>query len=371
MNTPRPLKNTGELAAEINSAGLSNHSWGTHTKRVLKAVESFLDEYRGSIQGRNIVVGCSGGGDSLALCYALSIIGVAYTPVCVDHQLQEVSSDVADRLCDLLEKTAGCSPIKLTVTCDNHSENAARMARYSAIANHFDSPEGIIMLTGHTKTDQAEGVLIGLSRGSGTTSIAGMRSWSDNYWETDSGSPGISSLARPLLSVSREDTYGMCEEIGVEPWEDPTNGDGSNLRSRIRGELIPLLEEFLGSGIADRLSRTAEIAREDADELDRAAERRIKEFCGGNEPLSLLISGEGIPCDIISRDDKALGPRVIRMMLNGVAGQLSFSDYRNVADLFEGNNNRQLTLPKAPEKKGDGKRMILKKKKNRINLIYT
>ncbi|WP_281274925.1 ATP-binding protein, partial [Cellulomonas biazotea] len=141
-------------------------------------------------------------------------------------------------------------------------EAAARTARYAALAHAADTVGAAAVLLGHTLDDQAETVLLGLARGSGARSLAGMPA-----------SRGL--LRRPLLGLRRADTLGACAAEGLDPWHDPTNvgahDDAAPLRSRVRDRVLPVLERELGPGVAPALARTADQLREDADALDTLA----------------------------------------------------------------------------------------------------
>jgi tRNA(Ile)-lysidine synthase len=115
------------------------------------------------------------------------------------------------------------------------------------------------ILLGHTLDDQAEQVLLGLARGSGTRSLAGMR-------------PVRGRLLRPFLGLRRADTEEICAVEELQPWHDPTNSDPAFARSRTRVEVLPHLEEKLGPGVAESLARTAAILQLDADYLEDVAE---------------------------------------------------------------------------------------------------
>ena len=115
------------------------------------------------------------------------------------------------------------------------------------------------MLLAHTLDDQAETVLLGLGRGSGARSIAGMRPY-DPPW------------CRPLLGVRREVTHAACVELGLNVWHDPHNSDRRFTRSRLRSEVLPLMEEVLGGGVAEALARTATALR-GRHRADRFADR--------------------------------------------------------------------------------------------------
>jgi tRNA(Ile)-lysidine synthase len=130
-----------------------------------------------------------------------------------------------------------------------------------AIRERFDAES---VLLGHTRDDQAETVLLGLTRGSGGRAIAGMR-------------PAFDGYRRPLLEVGRVDTLTACQVEGLEIWEDPHNTDPSFTRSRVRQRVLPMLEEELGPGVSEALARTAEQLRPDMELLDRQAESALRE----------------------------------------------------------------------------------------------
>jgi tRNA(Ile)-lysidine synthase len=149
----------------------------------------------------------------------------------------------------------------VTVTEDGGPEAAARVARYRAL-DQVCAALGADVLLGHTLDDQAETVLLGLGRGSGPRSIAGMRVRSGRY-------------VRPLLGVRRATAAAACAALGLEPWCDPHNDDPSYQRVRVRREVLPLMEHVLQGGVAPALARTAELLREDLDYLDELAARAL------------------------------------------------------------------------------------------------
>jgi tRNA(Ile)-lysidine synthase len=129
------------------------------------------------------------------------------------------------------------------------TEASARDARYAALEGARPHPDSPVLL-GHTLDDQAETVLLGLGRGSGARSLAGMRAWSAPW-------------LRPLLGVRRACTVEACAEAGTQVWDDPHNADPRFTRSRLRHEVLPLLDDVLGGGVAEALARTAAQLRDD------------------------------------------------------------------------------------------------------------
>ena len=202
-------------------------------------------------------VALSGGADSLALTAAAAGLRPT-TALIVDHGLQAGSGDVAERAREqaMGMKCLAAQVIRVNVGRDGGPEAAARVARYAALeAARGTAP----VLLAHTLDDQAETVLLGLGRGSGPRSIAGMRPF-DAPW------------GRPLLGMRRADTVAACAELGLVAWQDPHNDDRRFTRVRLRADVLPLLEEVLDGGVAEALARTATAVREDTDTLDAQAD---------------------------------------------------------------------------------------------------
>jgi tRNA(Ile)-lysidine synthase len=216
--------------------------------------------------GALVLVACSGGADSLSLAAALAHEaprrGLRGGGVTVDHGLQPGSAARAQAVAALLS-ALGLDPVEAVtvdaVDRDGHGpEAAARMARYAAMDGAVARTGAAAVLLGHSRDDQAETVLLGLARGAGSRSLAGMPASRGHY-------------RRPLLDVGRETLRTACGALGLDPWEDPHNSDPSYTRSRVRHQVLPVLETALGPGVAEALARTARQLRADADVLDELA----------------------------------------------------------------------------------------------------
>jgi len=216
--------------------------------------------------GSTVVVACSGGADSLALLTAtvfearagsLRVVGAT-----VDHGLQPGSAAHADRVVAQMAALGADETLTARVQVEAGGlgpEAAARRARYAVLEQVAEHTGAVAVLLGHTRDDQAETVLLGLTRGSGGRSLAGMRRSFDRY-------------RRPLLDVARADTVTACQVEGIDYWDDPHNHDPGFTRVRVRETVLPLLERELGPGVAEALARTAEQVRDDVDLLDDLAE---------------------------------------------------------------------------------------------------
>jgi tRNA(Ile)-lysidine synthase len=269
-----------------------------------------------------LILACSGGADSLALTLGVLAVADGRTVIgaTVDHGLQAGSADRA-RTCAELMRRLGCADARiLTVTVgrDGGLEAAARRARYGALAGLSGSWGDAPVLLGHTADDQAETVLLGLARGSGPRSIAGMRPWRAPW-------------GRPLLGVTRADTEAAARAAGLEPWRDPHNADPAFTRVRVRREVLPLMEEVLGGGVRDALARTAELMSDDLSALDAIAA----------DALDRARAGDALLVGSVAQLPAGVRRRVLRSWLASVGSGALTHDHLTRLD-------RQLTDPHGP-----------------------
>jgi len=247
--------------------------------------------------GARLIVACSGGADSLALASATVFEGLAQgwyvVGATVDHGLQEGSDTRADAVVAQLVAIGVDETVAARATVEAPGlgpEAAARAARYAVLEQLRESFDADLVLLGHTRDDQAETVLLGLTRGSGGRALAGMRRSFDHY-------------RRPLLDVSHTDTVTACQVEGLRIWEDPHNDDPAFTRVRVRRRVLPLLEDELGPGVTEALARTAEQLRPDMELLDAYAERALGDLGGG----------DGLPVESLLELPTPLRTRVVRL----------------------------------------------------------
>ncbi|KAA9394126.1 tRNA lysidine(34) synthetase TilS [Kocuria coralli] len=254
-----------------------------------RAVESCLTDSLGRAPQPEdlLLIGLSGGPDSLALAAAAAHFSrrrrFRVGAVVVDHQLQEGSAEVA-RTAAGQARALGLEPVEVrTVVVERDGdglEAAARAVRYAALGRAVRAHGAHGVALGHTRDDQAETVLLGLARGSGTRSLGGMAPVCDR--------DGL-RLMRPLLSMTREDTVAICDAEQMTPWTDPTNADQSLMRAKVRHTVLPFLERELGPGVGASLARSAAILGPDAglledqagDLLDRAQQQAALDVAHG------------------------------------------------------------------------------------------
>ena len=264
---------------------------------VRSAVSGFFDRHQVS-EGSLVLVALSGGADSLALAAATRFVGaqcrLRVGAIIVDHGLQTGSAELAATVSETA-MSVGLDPVevvRVSVGSEGGPEAAARDARYAALRSAAERHDAAVILTGHTRNDQAETVLLGLARGSGPGSLRGMA-------ELD----GL--IGRPLLDVTREATHAAALAEGLEPWDDPHNSDERYSRVRVRHTVLPAMENELGPGIVDALARTADLVRDDDDALDLLAAGMAHQVVSA-DPVSFAAE------DVVHRP-RALRTRIIRI----------------------------------------------------------
>ena len=270
-----------------------------------------------------VVLGCSGGPDSLALAdaaaWAVPHIGGIVTVAVIDHGLQEGSADVARSAGDAC-RAVGIEDVEIRrvhVGVEGGPEAAARAARREALLDIARARGSEQILLAHTLDDQAETVLLRLARGAGARSLSAMRAC-DAPWH------------RPFLDIPRTVVHQVVRErfgpLGIAPWDDPHNHDPRFARVRVRWTLDALRED-LGPGLVANLARSAALLGDDADALDAWAHGEFER----------IVQRDGSLCSAETRAltelPRAVRTRVLRLMhqyLVGLNEALTFEHIQQV-----------------------------------------
>ena len=282
--------------------------------------------------GDRVLVGCSGGPDSVCLLLSLaglrSLFGIRLDVLHVDHGLRpssRVDARYVRRLAQRLElpfhlRTASGSPPPGTSV-----EAWARGVRLTAIEEVAGETGAAHAALGHTRNDQAETVLMALISGGGLEALAGI--------------PPVSGrLVHPLLEVSRAEVEAFCRAAGVRPRLDETNREPRYLRNAIRLEAIPAIEDATDREIVAAIARSAQLLRSDADLLasegDREAARLVEPIDDGRRiDAAALVS---LPAPIAGR--------VVRSALRSLGVAWTHADVDAVLDLARGRPGRRRDL---------------------------
>lgn len=277
-----------------------------------------------------LVVGVSGGPDSLALLLSLRDAGLDVVATHVNHQLRSEADEEEIGVKQLAEQwNIPFTSIKVDVKtyAAHHSmsiEEAARVVRYRFLFEKALAWEASAVAVAHTADDQVETSLMHLLRGSGLSGLAGMK-WRSlpNEWSQQI------PLVRPLLSTWRVEVMDYLRQKDVQPYWDQSNFDVRYLRNRIRYELVPYLEKF-NPAIRRSIWQTCDIVQADEELLDtltdEACEKVIQERGDGYV---------GINVEEFCKLSLALKRRVVRHLWKFVSPDSDDLEYRQVNRILE------------------------------------
>ncbi len=230
-----------------------------------------LADQCGLPDGITLVVGVSGGADSICLLDLLSHMNYRLVVCHFDHGLRPESAAEAryvERIAIELglefilgkgDVIAFCKKERLSI------EEGARLSRYQFLFRAARQVSAFAVAVAHTGDDQVETVLMHLLRGSGLAGLRGMKHRTI-FPEWDAAIP----LVRPLLGVYRSEVLQYCLKHGLQPVEDQTNQDVTYFRNRLRHELIPALETY-NPQIKPALLRMSSTLAADEEILEKAA----------------------------------------------------------------------------------------------------
>ena len=315
----------------------------TTGQRVPEKVRQTIRRHDMLAPGESVLVGISGGADSVCLLHVLwALQGELGIRVLAAHVNHGIRGEEADRdqefvrsLCARWDVPLFEENIQVRELAKEEGislETAGRLARYRFFSR-IAGEQGITKTaTAHNRNDQAETVLMRILRGTGIDGLAGIQ-----YCRRD-------GVIRPLLDVEREEIEAYCAAHGLRYCTDSTNGENSYTRNRIRNQLIPELQAQFNPGIVQTLSVLAENMAEDGGFIDgytRRLYRRINSPAPAKKPVVLDIASLAMvePCVRI---------RLVRLAARDAMGDAYALERRHVdavLDLLEKETGAQAELP--------------------------
>lgn len=289
-------------------------------------VRKTIEEFHMFPQGARIVVGVSGGADSVALLHLLSGWQAAYdwrlTAVHIHHGLRGEEADKDQAFVEALCRTLGIPCIirrfdvaKEARTRGLGEEETGRLLRY-AVFQEMAGEEGYIAVA-HHRGDQAETLLMRLCRGTGLTGLVGMREVRGN-------------LCRPLLECSRQEIEAYCRQEGLFWREDATNQQDTYTRNKLRLRVLPLLEEVNPLAV-EHMAQTAALLAAEEDYLSEQAEQIYAGLRLPSVPEEVHL-----PKDALSCLHPAMQSRLLRRALaEFVSADVSRSQVKALQELLE------------------------------------
>ena len=302
------------------------------------------------MRGKTLLVAVSGGGDSLALLYALQRLRPDFDlqlyGAHLNHNLRGNASD-ADAA--FVQDTFR----QLNIPCDIHSadvaayrrehslslEDAARRLRYRFLADAAARHNAHAVAVAHTADDQSETLLMHIIRGSGLTGLRGMQPL-----ERLTIAHADLTLFRPLLDITRAQTYAYCAALGLQPRHDETNLSLEHTRNRIRLELLPLMERVNPAARA-ALLRLAHNATEDAAYIQQQAHAAWREIARQQDSGTIALDAPAL-----ARQHPAIQSRILLRAAqvahdSAAALELSRAHILTMRQMLTGPAGKTLPLP--------------------------
>ncbi len=318
--------------------------------RVMAAIQRHQMLRPGDVAG----VAVSGGADSVAQLFLLEklreALGIRLLVLHFNHQLRGGESDADQQFVSELARGKGLEFIvghedvaaRARETASN-LEDVARKCRYDFFAELVRGGRVTRVSVGHTADDQAETVLAKIIRGTGPTGLAGIY-------------PAAGHVVRPLISIRRAELREFLQKRGQTWREDSTNLDESRLRARIRGRLLPMIEQDFQSAIVPHFGRLAALSREDEAFWAALVEQRFHELVRREgDTLWITVQDLLLPLDLASNPNgepapmAALTTRLIRRILAQLRGDRFGFTSRHVEDVLHlaavSTSGHQLRLP--------------------------
>jgi tRNA(Ile)-lysidine synthase len=304
-----------------------------------------------------VVVAVSGGADSLCLLHALHrLSGGLHLSLHAAHLNHMLRGAHADGDAAFVREQAAALGLQCTVASRDVAtfardrglslEEAAREVRYSFLGEVASDSGAVVVLTGHTRDDAVETIMLHILRGAGVHGLRGLAPISPYPTAAEGAARGVGlRLVRPLLRISRAETMAYCIARGLEPRVDSSNESLAHLRNRVRLELLPLMRE-LNPVVDDALLRLGTLASEDDEALDRIAESEFDHLARLSEgTVALDVSG-------FLRCPPAVQSRLVRETMARLCGSVrdvSFVHVDAVRALAVGPSGKRITLPGGTE----------------------
>ncbi len=290
----------------------------------LAAVEATICRHHMLASGDTVLVGVSGGPDSVALLHCLvelrSSWSVHLVVVHLNHQLRGATADqeaaFVERLASRLEVPCEIGSRDVASYGAEHRlsiQEAARAVRY-AFYDEVAARRGAGKIAlGHQANDNAESVLMHVLRGTGPRGLAGIPPVRDGR------------IIRPLIDLGRLQILRFLEERGSEYVRDHSNLDPKYLRTRIRHELLPLLKENFNPKVVHALTRLASIVRQEEDFFNQQIRSAFQDLVLEQRTNRITLSASGL-----ARLHPALLQRLVRQAVLSLRGNLKRLGHNHV-----------------------------------------
>lgn len=246
---------------------------------MLEEILKTIEKYNLIEKGDNIVIGVSGGPDSICLLHVLNSLkeqlGIEIFVAHINHMLRDVADEetkYVEDFCKSLGVQCFIKKINVQEIAKEQkigTEEAGRNIRYAFFQEILEKVNANKIATAHNANDKAETVLLNIIRGSGTSGLKGIEAKRDE------------KFIRPLIETSREDIEEYCKINNLNPKIDKSNLESIYRRNKVRNDLIPYIQKEFNPNIIKTINRLSEVSAEENEYLDQITKETF---------ISLLIT---------------------------------------------------------------------------------
>lgn len=302
---------------------------------IIDKVRSTINKYNLLQEGDKVVLGLSGGPDSVCLLHILKQLESEYK-ICIyaahlNHQIRGIEAQMdamyISNLCDSLGVKFFVKSIDVPKYCNENGlsiEEGARKLRYEMFYEIKEKTNSNKIAVGHNINDQVETILMRMMRGTGLQGLKGIDHKRDDV------------IIRPILDINRSDIEKYCEEHNLNPRIDSTNLENIYTRNKIRLDLIPYMKENFNENIVEAIARMGNNLKSDSDYIEQEALKMFNEVSKTNDD-SIEIN-----LDKYSNLHISIKSRIIRSAIKYILGDTNFVDQKHIEDVFELENDKKI-----------------------------
>lgn len=310
---------------------------------VFEKVLNTINKYNLIESGDKIVIGISGGPDSVCLLHILNRLkdklDIELYAAHLNHQIRGIEAQkdalYVSEICKEMGIIYFIKSIDVPKYCEENSlsiEEGARKLRYEMFDEIKQKTRSNKIAIGHNLNDQAETVLMRIMRGTGLQGLRGIEYIREN------------SIIRPLLDIERKDIEQYCEVHNLNPRIDESNLENIYTRNKIRLELIPYMMDNFNTNLIESIVRMSHNLRSDSDYIESEAQSKFSNICKvTSDSVNIRIK------DFIKLHN-AIKVRILRKGIKTILGDTNFIDQKHIEDVMEFESeskiNKMLTLPR-------------------------
>lgn len=292
-------------------------------EKVLKTIK----EYKLIETGDKIVIGVSGGPDSICLLNVLNNLkkklNFEIVVAHINHMIREEADMETEYVQEFCKKIGvecfvkKINVIQLSKESRVGTEETGRKIRYDFFREVKKKTDSNKIATAHNSNDNAETVLMNIIRGSGSTGLKGIE-------------PIRGDLIRPIIKCKRDEIESYCEILKLNPKFDKSNEENIYTRNKIRNLLMPYLKEKFNPNIIETINRMSELLRQENDYLDEVTKEEYRRLLLENDETKIVLNLKSF--NLLK---KVIKSRLILYTINNLLGTSQGIEKVNIEDIIK------------------------------------